>query len=256
MAIPFNLATTKDIINRVAVEVGLTPAVSPYASEDDAITQMALLLDIACEELVLSYPWEILTRQAKIVITEEDEAEGITKFELPQDFGYLTQQTGWCLNDQTPLNGGLSPQEWNYTQATKIGQGSVNIKFRFSQGFLEVTEPLTEGTVISYEYSSLFWKAVVVEDASGALNLEPVGLDADADKYVLFDKTLVSRFLKTKWLEAAGFDTSKAQADFNQMFGFLTSKDKASQVLDQGGARGGFRYLDQGNLPDTGYGSI
>jgi hypothetical protein len=74
--------------------------------------------------------------------------------------------------------------------------------------------------------------------------------------YVLFDKTLVSRYLKAKWLEAAGFDTSKAQADFNQLFGFLTSKDKASPVLDQGGSRGGFRYLDSGNLPDTGYGQI
>lgn len=253
MAIPFNLATTKDIINRVAVEVGLKPSDNPYATEDEAVAQMAVLLDIACEELVLAFPWEVLIRQALFVV--EDDTK--TVYELPQDFAYLTQQTGWDVSNQRPLQGGLTPQEWAYTLVNQIGQGTLNVKFRLAKGNFEISQGAPIGTVIAFEYSSSAWKAVTSTSTDGQdILLDPTSIPSNSEMYVLFDKTLVSRYLKAKWLEAAGFDTSKAQADFNQLFGFLTSKDKASPVLDQGGSRGGFRYLDSGNLPDTGYGQI
>jgi hypothetical protein len=70
----------------------------------------------------------------------------------------------------------------------------------------------------------------------------------------LFDKTLITRALKVKYLESGGFDTTKAQADYNQIFAFLTGNDKGAPVLNAGRGRGGFPYLSQWNTPDTGYG--
>ena len=71
----------------------------------------------------------------------------------------------------------------------------------------------------------------------------------------LFDRTLLSRMLKVKFLEAKGLDTAKAQADLNQIFGALTSHDKGAEILRAGRTSRGFPYLDGFNsVPDTGYG--
>ena len=71
----------------------------------------------------------------------------------------------------------------------------------------------------------------------------------------LYDKTLISLYLKVKFLEAKGFDNTKAQDDFNQIFSFVTGRDKGGRVLDAGRGSYGIPYLDAvRNLPDTGYG--
>jgi hypothetical protein len=70
----------------------------------------------------------------------------------------------------------------------------------------------------------------------------------------LFDKTLITRALKVKYLEAGGFDTTKAQDDYNQIFKFLTGTDKGAPVLNAGRGRGSFPYLSMNNVGDTGYG--
>jgi hypothetical protein len=70
----------------------------------------------------------------------------------------------------------------------------------------------------------------------------------------LFDKTLITRYTKVKILEAKGFDSTKAQDDFNQTFSFITGLDKGAEILNMGRNRG-FPYLNAWrNLPDTGYG--
>ena len=71
----------------------------------------------------------------------------------------------------------------------------------------------------------------------------------------LYDKTLITRYLKLKWLEAGGFATDKAQMDFNQSFSFITGFDKSAPILNAGNRRG-FPYISMWNVPDTGYGGV
>jgi hypothetical protein len=70
----------------------------------------------------------------------------------------------------------------------------------------------------------------------------------------LFDKTLITRAVKVKYLESGGFDTTKAQGDYNQIFAFLTGNDKGAPVLNAGRSRGNYPYLSPWNTPDTGFG--
>jgi hypothetical protein len=58
--------------------------------------------------------------------------------------------------------------------------------------------------------------------------------------------------LKVKWLEAKNFDTTKAQADLNQIFSLLTESDKGAPVLNMAGHRGRLWSM---NTPSTGFGS-
>jgi hypothetical protein len=75
-----------------------------------------------------------------------------------------------------------------------------------------------------------------------------------ATELPLFDKTLITRALKVKYLESGGFDTTKAQADYNQIFAFLTGTDKGAPVLNAGRKRGGFPLLSAYNVGDSGFG--
>jgi hypothetical protein len=70
----------------------------------------------------------------------------------------------------------------------------------------------------------------------------------------LFNKTLISRAVKVKYLEAGGFDTTKAQGDYNQIFAFLTGTDTPASVLDAGGGNRGVPLLSGNNAPISGFG--
>lgn len=56
-------ATVQEIINRAAVECGLTPVSDVFASSDPAFVQLRTLLTSCGQNLVESYDWEILRRQ-------------------------------------------------------------------------------------------------------------------------------------------------------------------------------------------------
>ena len=92
------------------------------------------------------------------------------------------------------------------------------------------------GRTISYEYISRNW-IVSATDAGDMRNEVSQGSDVP-----LYDRTLFSRYVKVKWLDSKGFDSSKAQDDFNQMFNFMTSKDKSGKILDAGNGGGGERF--------------
>ena len=70
----------------------------------------------------------------------------------------------------------------------------------------------------------------------------------------MFLETLITRYVKLKYLEASGFDTTKAQDDFAQTFSFLTGFDKGAKVLNAGRGGRGFPYLSIWNVPDSGFG--
>jgi hypothetical protein len=66
---------------------------------------------------------------------------------------------------------------------------------------------------------------------------------------------MFSRYLKSKWLDSKGFDSTRASDDFSMLFGSLTGKDKGSKILSAGGGRRGYPYLNsRWNVGDTGYG--
>ena len=241
-----NIGTAGDIINRVAAEVGLRPVVDPYSELDDAFVQMQYLLDIAGEELVMAYPWEFLTKSHQILTALGDTGE----YDLPEDFAYMIQQTGWERSENVPLGGGLTPQEWTYLEGRDLAQNTLYASFRLAQGKFNIyPTPPPVGLDINFEYISLVWTEQPIVPLSTPQN------EIKNNTLILFDKTLISRLLKAKFLEASGFDASKAQADFAVMFNMMTGKDKSPSILNQGGGRRGFPYLDGYNIPDTRYGN-
>ena len=72
---------------------------------------------------------------------------------------------------------------------------------------------------------------------------------------VLYEAFLFERLLKVRFLEARGFDSSAAAAQYVKVMESWTGKDKGAPILNAGRSRGGVPYLDGfRNTPDTGFG--
>lgn len=240
--------TAGNILNRVAAEVGIQPVTDPVASQDPSFIQMKVLLDVAGEELLQAYPWELLVKEENFQTTAMDSGD----YPLPADFFSMIDQTGWERNENVPLFGPLSPQDWQYLLGRDLVKSTIYASFRINEGLFRLfPQPPIPNLDISYEYVSKNW----VQDGADA-NVLKDQIDVFADK-PLYDRTLISRYVKMKFLEAKGFDSAKAQDDFFRTFSFLTSKDRGAEVLNVGGSGRRYPYLDTWrNLPDSGYGSV
>lgn len=239
------IITANDILNRVAAEVGIAPVVDPYASNDPNFIKMRYLLNTAGEELMQAYPWEFLTDEHQILTTDTDTGS----YDLPDDFGYMINQTGWERKENVPLGGPLTPQDWAYLKGRDLAQNTLYASFRINEGkFFIYPDPPPVGLDINFEYISINW---VTDGNDPETRQSEVVFGSDKP---LFDKTLITRYVKVKWLEGAGFDTAKAQDDFLQTFNFLTGFDKAAPILNAGRSLRTYPYLSILNLPDTGYG--
>ena len=235
--------TVNGILTRVAVETGLESVADPFGSPLQHYIQLRNLLQVAGEQLCLAFPWEFLVAQLDIATVEST-----NKYALPGDFQSMIDQSGWNNTTEQPIIGPLSSQEWNAIKGTST-QNLIRYAFRIFEGQIQVyPNPPADGMDLSFEYQS---RGFVRRIGIPAVPEESI---ASGDDTILFDRTLITRFLKLLWFEAKGFDTTSAQASFNQTFQALTGKDRGGRILDAGGNIGGIRYLDYSNIPLSGYG--
>lgn len=235
-----------DLLNRVAAEVGLEVNSNPYSSGLQHFTQMTYLLQTCGEELALAYQWEFLNESHQITTDAELDSGD---YDLPSDFHYMIPQTHWERANNVPLFGPLSAQDWTYLLGRDLVSQTIYASFRLKEGKFSIfPQPPPDGLDINFEYQRNSW---VDDSTDPGTYIKDVNVGEDIP---LYDRTLITRMLKLKFLEAKGFDTTKAQDDFNQVFGFLTGKDKSGQILTIGGSSG-YPYLNsRRNVADTGYG--
>lgn len=235
-----------EILNRVAAEVGLEPVADPWASTDQHFGQMRYLLQTAGEELTLAHVWEWQTRSHNIVTGVLETGN----YPLPDDFLQMIDQTGWERSENVPLFGPLSAQDWTYLLGRDLVSHTIYASFRIKEGQFSIfPQPPPSGLDINFEYQTKNW----ISDGQPTPTYSDKVLSGD--ETILFDRTLITRYLKLKWLEAKGFDTNKPQDDFNVVFTSLTGKDKGAEIISAGRNARQFPYLDSRyNTKDSGYG--
>lgn len=239
-------ASANDILNRVAVETGSDAVADPFASTQKTFVQLRALLNVAGEELCQILPWQFLVREHQITTSDTDSGD----YPLPDDFLYMIPQTGWERAENVPLGGPLTPQDWQYLEGRDLVSSTIYASFRLGQSQFRIfPQPPPNALDIRFEYVSRNW---VYANGDPDLPTDVVTAGGDVP---LFDRTLLSRMLKVKWLEAKGFDATKAQADLNQSFALLAARDTTSGVLSLNGGRANDpRLLSGCNIPDTNFG--
>jgi hypothetical protein len=237
--------TVNDIINRAAVEAGLLPDPSPVLSTNESFVQLSALLNSCGQEMVDLHPWQGLIKEFEISTSGAD--TGL--YPLPDDFGYMIDQTGWERTNTRPLGGPLSPQDWTYLKGRGLVTQTLWANFRLVENEFAIypNDPVMGGLEISFEYVNINWIR------SGGQSLDQFQAGGDT---VLFPPIMMIKFLKSKYLEANGFDSSSARMEFDNMFLSLTSKDAGAKLLNAGSASRGEYYLNAyKNVNNTGYGS-
>ena len=241
--------TNNEVINRVAVEVGLTPQSDVFSNDDPAFTQLQYLLTTSCQELMEMYPWQILTRSFQLTTTLDQ----IGKLKLPDDFAYMIDQTGWERKENVPLIGPLSAQDWAYLLGRDLVGSTIYASFRYNENELWIfpQNPMPVDLDINFDYIS---RNLFLDGDSGGTPTysDTANVASDVPQ---FPPHLITRFLKVKFLEAKGFDSQKAEDNFWQSFYSWSGKDNSAAILNAGRWMQGYPYLNgYSNLPDTGYG--
>jgi len=243
--------TAADIINQAASECGLTAVTDPFASADPAFIQLRNILTSAGQEMVGAHEWQKLIKEHEIVFgtTVPPDPAFPNRFDLPDDFAWIIDQTGWTPTNAgmgLPLGGPLTPQDWTYLVATNLANSTIYVSIRQAQGQLWVLpDPPPDGTEVTFEYVNRNW----VETAAGVFQDNV----SASDDIVLFEPILIKKFLKLRYREAKGFDTSAALTQFANAFMQWTGKDVTAPVLSMARNRV-FPYLSWRNVPQTNFG--
>ncbi len=238
--------SANDIINQAAVEVGLVPVTDPVASTSDEWIQLTALLTSAGRELVELHAWQALMKPFELITSDQDTGT----YDLPDDFAYMIDQTGWDRSNRVAIGGPLSAQDWSYLLGRDLISQSIYASFRLVDNKFDLyPQPPPDGLEIRFEYISRFW---VVEAGSPAPNQDKIIAGSDI---VLYQPTLITKFLKAKFLEAKGFDSTSARLEFDHMFNSRTGKDEGAPILNAANNSRGFPYLHPYyNTADTGFG--
>lgn len=243
------LDTVNTIVNRVAVEVGFNPVADVFGAQNTAFQQMLYLLTTVLDALALEFPWQSLVREFSYTTVGTE--DGV--IDLPDDFGYEIPATGWERSQSVPLAGPINAQEWAYLLGLNLGATTIYATIRFYNGQLYVlpNDPTPAGLNITFQYVSrnLVYRASTDEYFNDLT-------DCEAGDVVQLDSYLVTRFLKMAYLDAKGFDITKAYMDANRALNNLCGKDNGARILSARGPGRGDSYLLNGirNVPDTGFG--
>ena len=240
------------IIQQTMAELGLPSPREVVASQDELVRQFLALLNRAGYELVQGYPWEQLDKQW-IVETVDGESE----YALPSDWSYFIDQTQWDRTNHWPLLGPKSPQEWQWLKGGLLSSGP-RIRYRvWKRKFNIFPTPSPDNTpsgdsnitgvfapwTLAMEYISNHWLA-----SSTDANTTYSEVQSDTDLSLL-DPWIVTSYLKLKFREAKGLDTTSFKADFVQLFWSRTGKNKGAPILNLS-PRPRTMLIGVNNIPD------
>lgn len=246
--------TANEIINQVAVEVGLTKQSDVFASTDESFTRMVALTNACLSELGELYEWQITNRQATIAPLDyvaQGNPQGV--YNLPTDFNYIVNQTMWDRTNDVPVTI-LSSQEWALLKGEDLVTYTIYASFRINQGKInifpwagETVPPDADSFDINYEYVS-----------TSTVRRNGDEYDSEIENpgdIILFPHYMFERLLKMRFLASKGFDTSEAAQQYRASVVGRMGKDKGAPILNAVGRDVGPRLLSSYcNTPDSGYG--
>lgn len=233
----------QNIIKDVAAECGLGVIQNdPYVSLDGNVQRLCSILKSAGRELLGMYQW-----QDKLIVYNLTTVLGDTGvYSLPIDFDTFIDQTGWQKSYFWPLRGPYSAQMWQ--RVVNYPTTGIYVAFRIQNDQLWLwPQPPPIGIGITFMYKTRGW---VTDATTGQLKDAPtVGIDV-----VNYDSLLIMKFLKLRFLEAIGHDTTDAKEQFKVVFDMKTSQNEAAAPELELAKDARYPFITGFNSPDTGFG--
>lgn len=239
--------TVNQIINDALVDIAnVAPVANVLSTGNLVYQQLEYLLNSAGRELLKKHLWQEHEKEFSITTDAADDGS----YALPDDWGYPIPGTAWNRTDDVPWYGPMNPQDWAYLEGRGLDSQTIYMAFRIKAGEMYVYpySPVPDAKTLVIEYIRSTW---LINDAGDTYYTR---INAQDDK-VLFDPILIKALLKAKFLEAKGFDSRAARADFNEMMEAVTGQEKSAPILNAAGHVRAYPFLSGINVPDTSFGS-
>ena len=222
-------ATALKIIQTVAAETGL-PIPITLSSTDIGTVQLVALLNSAGYESCIYYPWEFL-QEKQLIVTD-----GVnTSFPLPADYLYQIDNTGNSIAQPNTLFGPITAQVWSYNESSIMG--GITTMYQIRDNLMQFFPLPAAGITYQWYYIRYTW----VLDATGTFEAE-VTKDDDVP---VFDWMLMVKYIKMKYMNAKGLNSTTVTSEFNNLWNSLMGKDTGAPVLNAAMVA----FANYGNLP-------
>ncbi len=172
---------------------------------------------------------------------------GKIAYPLPTDLEYFVQRTFWDNTYKWELLGPITAQEKQILKYGIIASGPRS-KFYIRNNWMYLNPmPATDGSLFAYDYFSNAWC-----DSAGGTAQQL--WTADDDVYKL-DEDCFIQGVKWRFLRAKGLDYTQEKVDYEMDCQRVMSRDAGNRDLPISGGTYGARFLNDGNVPETGYGN-
>lgn len=208
------------IIKQAAAELGI-PIPTTLIGADISTAQLLALLNSAGNELLIYYPWEQFKAQWEFTTTNAE------SYPLPVGWKYFVDQTQWDRTNHWPMLGPKSPQEWAWLKGGLLAS-APRIRFRVMDNLFYIWPIPSPGYLLAMEYVLAYYALDPTLGTAPGTPIEMVSKDTDI---VQLDQWMCVKFIKLKFYQLKGFDTTGVLSDFTRVFESLTGKDVGAPIL-------------------------
>ena len=245
------MRTLLQIVQAAVDELGSINRPSAVVGSQDATVQQLLALanregkELAGREGIHG-GWPALRKEYTSTFVS-----GQADYAFPSDLQYFINTTAWDRAQKWPMRGPVSPQEWQVLKSGTIGSIGPRRRFRVMAGelYFDPTPSADDaGDTFVLEYYSNAWcqsNAGTAQSEWGADNDVPLLPD---DCFIL---GLIWRFRRAK-----GLDYAEEYKAYEEEVTTELGRAGMAPILDLGCSVSGVRFIDQDNIPDSGYGGV
>ncbi len=237
--------TLLQIAQAVADELGIQRPTAVVGSQDQQVQQLLALLNREGKELAaregMAGGWPQLRREHTFATVN-----GQASYDFPTDLLYFINTTAWDRDQKWPMDGPVSPQEWQVLKSGTVGSVGPRTRFRIMEGqiYLDPTPGAVHTIVL--EYYSDTW----CESSLGAAQRLWA---SDTDVPVLPDDCFI---LGGKWRfrRSKGLDYAEEWNEYESEVSRRIGRAGMAPIIPIGGCDYGVRLIDEENIPDQNYG--
>jgi hypothetical protein len=236
-------ATLLQIVYDACGEIGLVQPSVVAASSDSNIVRLLTMLNREGRELARSNDWTVLIRTHSFS-TVADQSE----YALPSDYDHLIRDTEWDRTNFQPMQGPLTPQDWEAIQSGSIGNAGPYRRYRLvrsasaaSKKIVVDPAPPDTGDELAFQYVSGAWCTA----ANGTTLQTAMAVDTDL---ALLHQDLLTLGTIIRFKRSVGLDYGSEADEYASMLGREIARDRPSRTLDMAG-QGSFRLISSANMP-------
>ena len=213
------------IVQNACDRIGIARPSSVIASTDQ---QTIRLLGYALQEgkeLARKYDWQALTRETTFESTATAVQTSAGSTVVPSDFDRIKDGTFFNRTERREVFGPLSPEEWQYVQATTTHSFVEAYRMRSDQILL--TPGDTSGDTLAFEYITKKWVTQAASTATATWT-------ADTDTTAL-NEELITLGVVWRFKAAQGFDYAEEFRTYEMQCANEYMRDGGRRVLDMAG---------------------